>query len=468
MNVLTLAAEWTKISVGLSDAEVPAEFADPAWREHPLFRRLAQGYAAWADALEQTTNGGRSAQMTNIVTGALSPANFLATNPAAIRRAIDTGGLSVVRGARNLTRDVVTNGGLPSMVDSRPFTVGENVACSRGAVVYREELFELLQYSPTTETVHERPLLFVPPQINRYYIMDLAPGRSLVEFAVAQGVQAFMLVWRNPRRELPNWGLDDYVQATVRAFDVVREITGSEDLNALGFCAGGMISALAQTRAPVHASTYLVTMLDARLPNGVTACTPSPAGAIVDAQTVAQHFAWLRPKDLVYGNLQRGWLMGDAPSAFDLLAWNADGANLTGAFARESLALLDSPIDLSAVTADAFIVAAETDHITTWRPCYMTSELLGGESEMVLINKGHIQAVVSPVANSRHTYWAGRANGPDPDAWRDQAPRHEGSWWLRWADWLAPRSGERVAAPQALGSPAHPVLEPAPGRYVKE
>jgi len=507
-DLLTLAAEWTKISLGLSDVEVPEELDDPAWREHPLYRRLAQGYAAWAQTVERIAHdedadwqhAGRAAYMTDIVAGALSPANFLATNPSAIKRAIDTGGMSVVRGARNLTRDVVTNRGMPSMVDSKPFTVGENLACSPGAVVYREELFELLQYNPTTETVHERPLLFVPPQINRYYIMDLAPGRSLVEFAVAQGMQSFMIVWRNPRQDLGHgeWGLEDYVAATVRAFEVVREITGSEDLNVLGFCAGGMTSALAQAHlaaigeSPVHAATYLVTLMDARQPNMVTTlttCTASSAldrqangSRVIDAKALSHHFAWMRPRDLVYGNLVKGWVMGDAPGAFDLLAWNDDGANISSTFTRDSLALLSSdallqpdqatllgtPIDLSAVRADNFMVAAQTDHITTWRPCYMTSQLLGGESEMVLINKGHIQAVVSPVAKSRHVYWTGPATGADPDAWHEQAERHEGSWWLHWAEWLEPRSGDRKPAPEALGSAAHPAGDPAPGRYVHE
>ena len=226
-------------------------------------------------------NRERARYVTNIVTGALSPANLPVTNPAAIRKAIDTRGLSLLRGGRTFVRDVVKHGGMPRMTDTRPFTVGQNIGASSGAVVYREEMFELIQYNPTTDTVYERPLLFVPPQLGRYYILDLAPQRSLVEHAVANGFQTFMLVWRNPRKYRQaghgQWGLDEYVAATIRAFTVVREITGSDDLNLLGFCAGGFTSALAQAHLaargeqPVHSATYLVTMLDTRRPES---CDP--------------------------------------------------------------------------------------------------------------------------------------------------------------------------------------------------
>jgi len=508
-----LAGEWAKIALGLSGIEVPerdAQYGDSAWRDHPVFRRLAQGHLAWTQWIEAMTdnpdsaweNRERTRYVTNIVTGALSPANLPVTNPAAIRKAIDTRGLSLLRGGRTFVRDVVKHGGMPRMTDTRPFTVGQNIGASSGAVVYREEMFELIQYNPTTDTVYERPLLFVPPQLGRYYILDLAPQRSLVEHAVANGFQTFMLVWRNPRKYRQaghgQWGLDEYVAATIRAFTVVREITGSDDLNLLGFCAGGFTSALAQAHLaargeqPVHSATYLVTMLDTRRPNLVTPLSTrgvnselnrmAVEGQVIDAKRIANHFAWLRPKDLVFGHVIHNWLLGEDPDAYDLLAWNDDAANLSARFARDATFLmskgtlvepaattiLGTPIDLSQVKIDNFVVAAQTDHITTWRPCYMTTQMLGGKSDMVVVNKGHIQTIVSPVAESRQKYWAATADGPDPNEWLRLADQHVGSWWPRWADWLAKRSGNSKPAPATLGGLKHPPRDPAPGRYVLE
>ena len=508
-----LAVEWAKIALGLSDVEVPerdAQYGDKAWREHPLFRRLAQGHLAWTRWVEEMTdnpdagwqNHERARYVTNIVTGALSPANLPATNPAVIRKAIETGGRSLLRGGRTFVRDVIKHGAMPRMTDARPFTVGQNLGCSAGAVVYRHEMFEVIQYSPTTETVHERPLLFVPPQISRYYILDLAPQRSLVEHAVSNGFQTFMLVWRNPRKDSGSghgaWGLEDYMSAVIRAFDVVRAIADTEDLNLVGFCAGGFTSALAQAHLaardvrPVHSATYLVTMLDTRRPNLVTPFTTrgvhselnrlADRGEVIDGKRVANHFAWLRPKDLVYGHVIHNWLLGEEPSAYDLLAWNDDSANMSARFVRDATVLmsqgsliepggatlLGTPINLSQIKVDNFVVAAQTDHITTWRPCYMTTQILGGSSEMVVVNKGHIQTIVSPVANSRQKFWAGPADSPDPDEWLQNTDQHVGSWWPRWAEWLAHRSGEEKPAPERLGGLAYPPREPAPGRYVLE
>jgi polyhydroxyalkanoate synthase len=513
LAVPELVAEWAKIVVGLSDVEVPdrdAQYGDKAWRENPIFRRIAQAHLAWAKWIEDSTRYGdgpwenqeRARYVTNIVTGALSPANLPATNPAAIRKAVETGGRSLLRGARTFIRDVATNGGMPRMTDTRPFTVGLNMATSAGSVVYREEMFELIQYSPTTEKVRERPLLIVPPQVGRYYILDLAPQRSLVEHAVSNGMQTFMLVWRNPRKNRQaghgEWGIEDYMSAVIRAFDVVREIAGAEDLNMVGFCAGGVTTALTQAHLaargeqPVHSATYLVTMLDTQRPNLVTPLATRGVNSelnkladrreVIDAKKVSNHFAWLRPSDLVFGHVINNWLLGEEPSAYDLLAWNDDAANLTAKFVADATALMSSgalaepgavtllgtEIDLSQVKVDNFLVAAHTDHITTWRPCYMTSQLLGGDSQMVIVNKGHIQTIVSPVAKSRQKYWAGPADAQDPDEWIQQAEQKAGSWWPQWIEWLTRRSGEEKAAPERLGSLKYPAREPAPGRYVLE
>jgi polyhydroxyalkanoate synthase len=508
-----LAAELLKVALGFSEVEFgekDARFADPAWRDNPLYRFIGKSYLAWEQSVGRIVEQyqgdwqrrERARYLANIITGGLAPTNFLPTNPAALKRIFETGGLSALRGSRNFLRDLVTNRGMPQMVDRRPFKLGENLAVSPGAVVYREDMFELLQYTPTTAAVRERPLLFVPPQVNKYYVLDLAPGRSLVEYAISCGLQTFMLVWRNPRLDVNaghgHWGMNDYLAAHLRAFDVVREITGAEDLNLIGLCSGGMTSALAQAHlaatgsSPVHSATYLVTMLDGRQPNmvGMLATPQSDSalarearkGTVIDSKTVAHNFAWMRPNDLVYSYVVNDWLLGNDAPAFDVLAWNDDATNLSAAFAQESNALLASgkaavpggvsylgtPIDLSEVTCDNFMVAGQRDHITAWRACYTTGQLLGGDTQVVIVNSGHIQTFVNPVGKSRYKYWWGPAGGPDPDAWLAQAEVHDGSWWPRWAEWLLPRSGDVKPAPDKPGNARHRFIEPAPGRYVHE
>lgn len=508
-----LAAELAQIVLGISELEFPAKdarFADPAWRDNPLYRLIGQSYLAWEQSvgrLAERNQGDwqrqeRARYWASILTGGLAPTNFLPGNPAALKRAFETGGLSVARGSRNFLRDLLTNRGMPQMVDPRPFTVGENLAVTPGAVVYREEMFELLQYTPATGTVRERPLLFVPPEINKYYVLDLAPGRSMVEYAISKGMHTFMVVWRNPRLDRSlghgHWGMDDYLAAHVRAFNLVREIAGAEDLNLVGLCAGGTTSALTQAHLaargdnPVHAATYLVTMLDARQPNMVaTLATPqangmlareAAEGTVIDGTTLRHNFAWMRPNDLVYSYVVNNWLLGNDTPAFDVLAWNDDAANLSATLALDTNTLLaggkaaepggacylGTPIDLSKVTCDAFLAAGLRDHITTWRPCYLTSQLLGGDCQVAIVNSGHIQTFVNPVGKSRYKYWFGAADGPDPDAWLAQAQVHDGSWWPQWAEWLLPRSGAEKPAPDKLGSGRRRPIEPAPGRYVHD
>nr|WP_260152312.1 poly-beta-hydroxybutyrate polymerase [Hoyosella altamirensis] len=496
----------------MSEIEIPqrdAQYGDAQWRENPFYRRLAQSHIAWAEYVDDFFDDEtwdwerreRARYLSRILTGAISPANYLFTNPAATKKAIDTAGLSLLKGARNFVRDAITNRGLPRMADTEPFKVGENVGCTKGAVVHREEMFEILQYSPTTATVRQRPLLFVPPQIGRHYILDLTPGQSMVEHAVNSGMQTFMLVWKNPQQGKASphgWGIDQYVAALARAFEVVRAISGADDLNLVGFCAGGSMSALTQAhlaaegRNPIHSATYLVTMIDTRKPNLVTTLATrgikslvggwADKDCVIDAKTIAHNFAWMRPKDLVFGNLINSWLRGEDLPAYDLLAWNDDVVNIPAAFIRDSLALMSSgdlikpntatvqntPIDLSKVTADSFVVAAQTDHITTWEPCYMTTQALGGDSEMVLVNKGHIQTIVSPVAKSRQKFWTAKADESDPLMWLGKAEQKSGSWWTHWTEWIQPRSGDEITAPTNLGSTTYPPREAAPGTYVHE
>jgi polyhydroxyalkanoate synthase subunit PhaC len=507
-EALLLLVEWTWIAAGVGDRQLPEKdrrFSDPTWRDNPLYNRWARAYLAWCESVDRLVDDAdvderersRARYATNILTALAAPTNLLPGNPAALKRAFETGGVSLLRGARNFINDLIFNGGMPTQVDTSGFTVGENLAATAGAVVHREDMFELLQYAPTTPTVYSRPLLMVPPQVNKHYFLDLAPGRSLVEYTIAQGILFFTIVWRNPRREHGGWTMADYVAAQLRALDIVREISGTEDVNVLGACAGGLTTALmlgylgASGRSGVHAAAFMITVIDTSEPSLIQALSTdrvrrqlskdAAAKRIYD-KTMASNFAWMRPNDLVFNYMVNNWLMGNDPPAFDILAWNADSTNSAAAFDRDlielyatnaaatpgALTVLDTPIDLSGVNCDNYIVAGRTDHITPWKPCYLTSHLLGGPSEVVLTSTGHIQTIVNPPGKPRASYHVGPASGPDADAWLAGATRHDGSWWPHWAQWLTARSGELVPAPESLGSPDHPAGDPAPGRYVLE
>jgi len=503
-----LAAELAKIALGRSDVafgQRDKRFADEAWRTVPYFRMLGQSYRLfeiWMDRMYESVGGSwqtkaRARFAADVITAALSPTNYLATNPAALRKAAETGGMSLVRGAQNMLRDMA-RGGMPSAADRSPFAVGENIACTPGAVVYREEMFELLQYEPVTPRVRAHPLVMIPPQVNRYYILDLAPGRSVAEFAVSLGISTFMIVWRNPSSLLGHgrWGVDDYVAAQERAAEVVKNITGSEKLNWLGLCAGGitlgyMLAHLSATGDDsARAATFIVTMLSGREPNVVGMLDTRQARAqleraasaeqVIPATALRGLFALLRPNELVFNYLVSSWLMGEPPAAFDVLAWNDDATRTTARFALETTrlamdgwvgggpTLLGVPTEFGKVGCDSFHVAGYTDHITRWRACYSTTQLLGGSKELTVVRSGHIQSFVYPAADTRYDCWYGPPQSADPDHWMSTAAVQHGSWWRRWADWLVARSGGEQAAPKALGNRSNRPLGPAPGHYARE
>ena len=490
----------------LTPQESDPRFADPTWRENYLYRMLGSGYRLfeeWTNRMVEATDGpwdrqARTRYLASILTATMSPTNVLLTNPAALKRAFETGGVSVLRGTRNMARDLA-RGGMPQMVDRGPFPVGEKLACTPGAVVYRDEIFELLQYAPATPTVRSRPLLMVPPELNRYYILDLAPGRSLVEYCVANGIQTFMIVWRNPRAELGHgrWGLDDYLAAQATAADVIKKITGSDTINWLGLCAGGITTALmlgylaATGDTSAGSATFIVTMLTNRCPNIIGMMDTEESrkvlrraaaeGQVLPARSVRTSFAWLRPNDLVFNYLVSGWLLGQDPPSFDVLAWNDDATSITARFALESTELLvdamerpdgvtvlGTPIDLAKVDCDSFHIAGYTDHITPWRAAYTSTQVLGGDKEMAVVKSGHIQSFVNPAAKSRYDYWEGPPAGDDPDQWLAGATEHHGSWWPQWIEWLIARSGPEKAPASALGNRKYPPLGPAPGTYVHQ
>ncbi|HEY4410824.1 MAG TPA: alpha/beta fold hydrolase [Acidimicrobiia bacterium] len=479
-------------------------FADPSWDENPVYRRVKQLYLAGVRTLDDLVDEAdvdwrtreRARFALTVLTSALAPTNTLPGNPAALKRAIETGGGSLVNGLRQFVGDVRHNRGMPTQVDSSSFRVGENLAVTPGAVVYRDDVVEVLQYTPSTPEVASRPVVMIPPQINKYYFLDLAPGRSFIEYAVSRGIPFFGISWRNPRHEHQDWGLDTYGEAVLRAFDVARDVTGSDDVNALGMCAGGILmstvlSHLAATDdRRVHSASFGVTLLDFDVPAmiglfrskpllGVARLRSARAG-VLDGDSLASVFTWMRPNDLVWNYWVNNYLMGKRPPAFDILAWNADKTNLPARlhsqflqiFADNSLvtpgalSVLGSPVDLSAIKCDTYVTGGLTDHLTPWEGCYRATQLLSGESTFVLSPTGHIQTQVSPPGNPKAHYFVGPEPGPDPHAWRAGAERRPGTWWEHWADWIVARGGEMRPAPSRLGSRRYKPLEPAPGSYV--
>jgi polyhydroxyalkanoate synthase subunit PhaC len=506
-----LAEELTKIALGQSDIAFDKRdkrFADDAWQNVPYFKLLGQSYRLfemWMDRMYQQADGtwqnkARARFAADVITAAVAPTNYLGTNPEALKKAMATGGLSLVHGAQNMLNDMA-KGGMPSMVDRKQFTVGKDIGATPGAVVYRDEMFELLQYTPATPKVRTIPVLMVPPEINRYYVMDLSPGRSLVEFAVSQGIQVFMIAWRNPSSQLGHgkWGLDEYLAALERANEVVKKITRSEKINLLGLCAGGITLAyvLAHLAAigdeSANSATFVVTMLTADKPNVVGMLDTAQArtileqaaanGDIVPGTALRSLFAMLRPNDLVFNYLVSGWLKGESPAPFDVLAWNDDATRTTARFARDSSKLamegwdgngptiLGVKTDFSKVSCDTYHVGGYTDHITAWRACYDTAHLVGNsdsDREMTLVRSGHIQSVVYPADSERYDRWYGPPTATDPDEWVKTAAVEKGSWWRPWTEWLIARSGPEKAARATLGNRQYPPLAEAPGTYVLE
>jgi polyhydroxyalkanoate synthase subunit PhaC len=501
-----LAGESRAILEGSADVEAPGDrrFADPTWQTNFFYRRWLQAYLVLERELKNLPDelagdeqsADRARFLLSFLADAVAPTNFLAGNPTALKRARETRGRSLIAGARNFVDDLRHNGRMPTMVDTEPFAVGATTAVSPGAVVHRTELLELIQYRPTTPRVLRHPLVVVPPQINKYYILDLAPGRSLIEHAVSRGQQVFLISWRNPEAEQRDWDLARYVEETEQALAVARRITRAPSVNVLGACSGGitvatMLGHLADGGdVRVGSVTFLVTVLDLEVPTTLTmfgtdhavarAIRRSRRRGFLDGKELARAFAWLRPNDLVWNYWVNNYLLGNGPPAFDVLAWNADTTNLPAGLHVDFLRILSAnalaspdsfqigriPIDLGKVTADAFVVGALTDHITPWKACYRTPFLLGGTSQFVLSSSGHIQALVNPPGNPKSRFHTGTRLPEDPDRWLAEADEHQGTWWDHWLDWLAERAGDERRAPRRLGTATFPTLGPAPGLYV--
>jgi polyhydroxyalkanoate synthase len=481
-------------------------FADPAWRDNPLYRLSLQGYLAWRNALADLVDSSalddrskeRAQFVTSLVTDALAPTNTLAGNPAALRRMLESGGASLVCGLSNALSDTLTNQCMPAQVDKRAFEVGRNLATSPGAVVFSNEVLELIQYTPATADVHARPHLIVPPQINKFYVFDLCEGKSIVEYLVRSEFQVFTVSWRNPTAAQRDWDLDTYVAALIEAIDAVREITGSADVNLHGACSGAMtIAALlghlaSRGESAVHSATLMVAVLDNTVDSqiGLFATPPtisaakqgSAARGVLEGSEMGRVFAWMRPNDLVWNYWVNNYLMGNAPPAFDVLYWNSDSTRLPARlhaqlldiftqnlFSRpRELSILGTPVDLSEVTCDKYVVAGVTDHITPWKGVFNTARAFGGKTEFVLSSSGHIQSLINPPGNRRAKFFVNPELCADPDAWLAGAQSVPDSWWSHWREWLAERSGDKQSAPASLGSERHPAGVAAPGRYVTE
>ena len=484
-------------------------FNDPAWQSNFLYRRLLQSWLAtqkeFSGYVEQTEGDarekGQAQFIVSLLTDALAPSNFLLGNPAALRKIIDTGGASVLKGARNLLHDARHNHMLPSQVDAAPFKVGGNLATTKGDVVFRNELLELIQYAPVSAEVHRRPLVMSPPQVNKFYAVDLTPDKSLIKWAVESGIQTFIVSWRNPTAEHRHWGISEYALALDEAVDVTRRITGSDDVNMWGTCSGGMTLAAylgylaARGERKVANTCWAVCVLDmsGALDGTTLGLFTSPAAiraarahsqkkGYVDGAEMQIMFAWLRPNDLIWNYWVNNYLLGNKPPAFDILAWNGDTTRLPAQYHSDLLDLIEKnpyvtpnaleiagrSIDLRQVDVGAYVVGGITDHITPWKGCYGTARLFGEDSTFVLANAGHLQSLLNPPGAPKSFFFSGPAKEKSPDDWARAAVRHDGSWWPHWREWIKARSGDLVKAPKKTGSRKYPPLYASPGTYVFE
>jgi polyhydroxyalkanoate synthase subunit PhaC len=503
-----LAGELGRVAIG-SSAIVPPRrdrrFADPAWSENPLLKRAVQAYLAIGQTTEELLGdaelGWRDNErmkflLTNLI-AASAPSNYPLISPVAWKALIDTGGLSAVRGIRALVSDMATAPHIPTMVAPDAFEVGKDLAVTPGAVVARSEVYELIQYEPSTAEVHRIPMLMIPPMINKYYITDLAPGRSMIEFFVAQGYQVFVISWRNPGKEQSQWDLNTYGGAVLDCVAAVRSITKAPKVNLCGLCAGGITTSMvcahlsATGQLDQVASLCLaVTVLDqseagqavALMNEGTAAASvlASRTRGYMDGRSLAEVFAWLRPDDLIWNYWVNNYLQGKPPPPFDILFWNADTTRMPAGLHRNFIeialanaltkpgetTMLGSHVDLSKIDVDSYVVAGIADHIVPWPSAYRATQLLGGTVRFVLSTSGHIASMVNPPSNPKSTYRLAPDNPPDPRDWLAEASTVPGSWWSDYTTWLVDRSGGMKQRPHALGSAKFPPLHPAPGTYV--
>ncbi len=506
-----LLVENVRILAGTSElAPHPKDrrFADQAFADQPVYRRVAQSWLAlerglrnWVDAAEfEDEDQERARFVTQLVADALAPTNYLLGNPSALRRARETSGKSLLNGVKNLTNDLINNGGMPSQVDTAPFTVGWNLASTPGAVVFEHPIAELIQYAPTTKRVRSRPLFIVPPQINKFYLYDLSPEKSLARYLVDQGFQVFIVSWRNPTAEERDWGLAEYIEALEESIDAACAITGQDSVDAVGACAGGITlsSALAYLAAlgrdeKLASLTLMVNVLETDAKDSVVnlfmndevieaARKRSARTGVLDGESTARVFSWMRPNDLIWNYVISNYLHGDKPPAFDVLFWNDDTTRLPARLHNDflnifkdnpfqtagGLMIRDVPLDIGKVTCPVFITGGTTDHITPWQACYRSTQLFKGDVTFVLSTAGHIQSILNPPGPSKRRYLTNTHTPADHSDWLENATENDGSWWPYWVEWLQDMESSDETAPTDAGDKNHPVIRPAPGKYVFE
>ncbi len=505
----SLASELAAVAAGrsaIAPGRKDRRFADPSWSSNPLLARTVQAYLAWAGTVESLLADAeldwrdheRMRFVLSNLIDAASPSNNPLISPVAWKALIDSGGLSALRGLRSLLSDLSSAPRVPTMVAPGAFEVGRDLAVTPGEVVARSDICELIRYATPLPTVYRYPLVIVPPMINKYYITDLAPGRSMIEYLVGQGHQVFVISWRNPDARHRDWNLDSYGSAIVEAMGAARTICRAPKASLCALCSGGIASAM------VAAHLADVGRLDelATLCLGVTVLDQSHAGtaaAMIDRRTaalatavsysrgyldgraLAEVFAWLRPGDLIWNYWVNNYLQGLAPPSFDILYWNADTTRLPAAVHRDFIeialsnaltkpdqaSMLGSPVDLSKVDVDSYVIAGIADHLCPWQSCYRSTQLLGGSTRFVLSTSGHIASMVNPPGNPKATFQTAPDNPPEPADWLRQAQTVPGSWWPDYSAWLAERSGgqrDRLDEPGGGFAP----MEAAPGSYVHD
>ncbi|NUB44122.1 class I poly(R)-hydroxyalkanoic acid synthase [Fertoebacter nigrum] len=483
-------------------------FANPLWDTHPYFNYIKQQYLMSAEAVAQAvaalehldpTDKKRVEYFSKQIVDMFAPTNFLATNPDALEKAVATDGASLVQGLENLVRDIEAHNGdlLVTLADPQAFHVGQNIGTTEGAVVYRNRMMELIQYSPTTEKVHKTPLLIFPPWINKFYILDLKPQNSLIKWIVDQGFTLFVVSWVNPDASYADVGMDDYMRdGYMRAIAEVRKITGEKQVNAVGYCIAGTTLSLTLAHLEkagdksVKSATFFTTLTDFSDPGEVGVFLDDDfvdgierqvaVDGVLDKTFMSRTFSFLRSNDLIYQPAIKSYMLGETPPAFDLLFWNGDGTNLPAKMAVEYLRglcqddklakgefpVFGDPVRLSDITLPVCAIACETDHIAAWRSSFNGIRQFGSKDKtFILSQSGHIAGIVNPPSKGKYGHYVNEAPMTTPDAFLAGATFHQASWWPRWGEWLAARSGAKIKA-RIPGDSSHPVLAPAPGTYV--
>ena len=487
-----------------------SRFSNPLWDTHPYFNFIKQQYLISSKAIEESVSAldmldevdrRRLDYFSKQIVNLMAPTNFLATNPDALERAVATEGESLVQGLENLVRDIEANKGdlVITLADREAFRVGENIGASEGSVVFRNHMFELIQYAPKTDTVHQTPLLIFPPWINKFYIMDLKPQNSLIKWVVEQGFTLFVVAWKNPDRDYADIGMDDYVRdGYLQAISKVKAITGEKQINTVGYCIAGTTLSLVLALLDKHkdksvkSATFFTTLTDFSDQGEFTAFLQDDfvdgleeqckTDGVLSSYFMTRTFSYLRSNDLIYQPAIRSYMLGEAPPAFDLLFWNGDSTNLPGkmameylrglcqgnTFAEDGFEVMGDVVKVSGVKVPLFAVACEKDHIAPWLASFNGVAQMGARDRtFVLSESGHVAGIINPPSRLKYGHYTSTAPIADAEAWRAAAEFHPGSWWPRWGAWLAERSGKQVPAREP-GAEDYPVLCPAPGLYVRE